>query len=287
MGSQADLHLHSTFSDGKLTPTQLIELAYRRGVRVLSLSDHDVTDGLPEAFRAAEHCPGLILIPGIEMSTDLPANEVHILGHFIDWQNATFQERLVQLRDSRLLRAEKMVQKLSELNKPVAWERVQEIAGEGAVGRPHIALALVEAGHVTTVNEAFDLYLSRTGPAYVDREKLTPVEVVRLLVEVGGLPTLAHPRDLEELDELLVELREAGLVGMEVYYQDYDPETIERLRAMADKFDLLPLGGSDYHGWGGPQQREPGDIPLPAEPVQRLLTLAEERDAFKRAYRSG
>ncbi len=283
MPSRADLHSHSTFSDGVLTPTQLVDLAYRRGVRVLSLTDHDVTDGLPEAFRAAARYPDMTLIPGIEMSTDIPGNEVHVLGHFIDWQDQSFQRQLVRLQESRVSRAERIVEKLGALGKPVSWQRVREIAGEGAVGRPHIALALVEAGHVAAVNEAFDLYISRNGPAYVERERLTPQQVVEMLLDVGGLCTLAHPRDLDNLDDLLTELKQAGLTGMEVYYQDYTPEEVERLRVAAGKFGLLPLGGSDYHGFGGPQQREPGDIPLPDEPVKRLLALAEERGALQRA----
>jgi predicted metal-dependent phosphoesterase TrpH len=282
MGSRADLHTHSTFSDGVLTPRELVELAYRRGVRVMALTDHDTTQGLPEAFAAAGRHPDFTLIPGIEMSTDVPGNEVHILGHFIDWQDADFERRLVALRESRLGRAKKMVERMAALGKPVAWDRVQAFAREGAVGRPHIARALVEAGHVSTVNEAFDRYLSRTGPAYVERERLTPVEVVDTLIAVHGLPTLAHPRQLEDLEELLGELKAAGLVGMEVYYQDYTPEEVKRLGVLAEKFGLLPLGGSDYHGLGGPQQREPGDIPLPDEPVDRLLALARERGAPER-----
>src|SRR3989337_349653 len=153
MSSHADLQTHSTFADGLLTPTQLIDLAYRRGVRVMALTDHDTTEGLPEALTAAAGHPDLTLIPGIEMSTDIPGNEVHILGHFIDWDDQAFQEGLAHLRESRLRRARKMVEKLRQLGKPVAWERVQEIASEGAVGRPHIARALVEAGHVSSVNE--------------------------------------------------------------------------------------------------------------------------------------
>jgi predicted metal-dependent phosphoesterase TrpH len=170
-----------------------------------------------------------------------------------------------------------MVEKMAELGKPVAWESVQSFAGEGAVGRPHIARALVEAGHVSSVNEAFDLYLSRNGPAYVERERLTPIEVVEMLTAARGLPTLAHPRELDNLEDLLAKLKSAGLVGMEVYYQDYSADDVERLRVLAERFGLLPLGGSDYHGLGGTQQREPGDIPLPDEPVARLLTLARER----------
>ncbi len=278
MPSRADLHTHSAYSDGVLTPRQLVDYAYSRGVRILALTDHDITDGIPEALEAARAYPDLLLIPGIEMSTDVPGNEVHILGYFIDWQDADFQEVLARLRDSRVDRARRMVEKLARLGAPVSWERVLELAGEGAVGRPHIAQALVEAGHVSSVNEAFERFLGRNAPAYVEREKMTPPEVVELLGRVGGLAVLAHPRELEpDLDRLLPELRAAGLVGMEVYYQDYTPEEIERLLDWARRFDLLPLGGSDYHGLGGPQQREPGDIPLPDEPVQRLLELATVR----------
>jgi predicted metal-dependent phosphoesterase TrpH len=286
MGSPADLHGHSTISDGRLTPTQLIDLAHKNGVRIYALTDHDTVDGLAEAFEAASRYPDFTLIPGIEMSTDVPGNEVHILGHFIDWQNEDFRKKLAHLQESRLGRARKMVERLAELGNPVAWERVEHFAGEGSVGRPHIALALVEAGHVASVNEAFDRFLSRTGPAYVDRERLDPDDVVRLILGVGGLATLAHPRELNangSLDSLLAKLKAAGLTGMEVYYQDYGPDEVEMFRKMADRFGLLPLGGSDYHGLGNPQQREPGDIPLPMEPVQRLLDLARQRGSLGRA----
>ncbi len=283
MASRGDLHTHSTLSDGVLTPSQLVDLAYRNGVRVMALTDHDVTDGLPEAFQAARRYPDFTLIPGIEMSTDVPGAEVHILGLFIDWQNERFQRQLAHLRDSRLSRARRMVEKLNQLGKPLSWESVEAMAGDGAIGRPHIARAMVQAGHISSVNEAFDLYLSRNGPAYVERERMTPQEVVQLLVAVGGLCTLAHPRDLDALEDLLTDLKAVGLIGMEVYYQDYSPHEVQRLLAIARKFDLLPLGGSDYHGLGGPQQREPGDIPLPEGPVEQLLALAQARGAPDRA----
>ena len=286
MGSLADLHCHSTFSDGRLTPTELIDLAYRNGVRTLSLTDHDIVDGLPEAFEAAERYADFTLIPGIEMSTDVPGNEVHILGHFIDWHDAAFLDGLRRLQESRLNRAHLMVEKLVSLGKPISWGRVEFFAGEGAVGRPHIALALVEAGHVHSVNEAFDHYLSRNGPAYVPRDRLRPEEVISLLLGVGGIATLAHPRELlaaGDLANLLEALKAAGLTGIETYYQDYHPEEVENFRDLASRYDLIPLGGSDYHGLGGPQQREPGDIPLPIEPVEKLFALAEQRGALERA----
>ncbi|MEE8369957.1 MAG: PHP domain-containing protein [Dehalococcoidia bacterium] len=283
MPSGADLHTHSSFSDGLLTPTELVDLAYGNGVRILALTDHDITDGLPEAFQAASRYPDLTLIPGIEMSTDVPGNEVHIVGLFIDWKDAAFQAKLTELRESRLNRAQKMVERLEQLGKPVAWEQVEKLAGQGTVGRPHIARALIEAGHVESVSEAFNLYLSRTGPAYVERERLSPGQVVELMLKVGGLCTLAHPRELDLQNGLLADLKAAGLIGMEVYYQDYEPDEIERLRALAEKFSILPLGGSDYHGMGGPQQREPGNIPLPMEPVEQLFALAKERGTLQRA----
>lgn len=286
MGSLADLHTHSTVSDGRLTPTELIDLAYRNGVRIISLTDHDIVDGLPEAFAAAARYPDLTLIPGIEMSTDVPGGEVHILGHFIDWQDPSFQARLAHLQESRLGRARKMVDRLRELGKPVAWERVEAFAGEGAVGRPHIALAMVEAGHVATVSEAFDLYLSRTGPAYVEREHLTTAEVIGLIGSVGGFATLAHPMEgnqPQDVEGLVSDLATQGLTGLEVYYQDYAQDTIQWLLGIAGKYGLIPLGGSDFHGLGGSRQREPGDIPLIMEPVERLLDLAKSTSVLTRA----
>ncbi len=286
MGSLADFHTHSTVSDGRLTPSELVGLAYRNGVRIMSLTDHDIVDGLPEAFNAAARYADFTLVPGIEMSTDVEGGEVHILGHFIDWQDNAFRRRLSELQESRLGRARKMTERLRELGRPVEWERVESFAGEGAVGRPHIALALVEAGHVATVNEAFDRFLSRTGPAYVGREKLTPQQVIEIISGVGGFATLAHPREFgapEGFLPLLEELARDGLTGMEVYYQDYAPEDVESLRRIADSLGLIPLGGSDYHGLGGPRQREPGDIPLIMEPVERLLDLAKGRGVLQRA----
>ncbi|HUF54392.1 MAG TPA: PHP domain-containing protein [Dehalococcoidia bacterium] len=285
MRSVGDFHLHSTISDGRLTPTQVVDLAYKNGVRVMSLTDHDIVDGLPEAFAAADKYPDLTLIPGIEMSTDVPGNEVHILGHFIDWKNEEFRGKLAKLQESRLGRARRMVDRLVELGKPIEWERVQSFA-EGAVGRPHVALALVEAGHVSSVNEAFDLYISRNGPAYVERERLEPEEVVAMIKGVDGIATLAHPRELNaagSLEALLERLCAAGLSGMETYYQDYNQDEVEHFRTMCERFGLIPMGGSDYHGLGNPQQRDPGDIPLPVEPIKRFLALAEERGCIKHA----
>ena len=277
MASRADLHTHSTYSDGRLTPTELIERAASKGLEVLALTDHDCIDGTAEAQEAAQRYPQLLFIPGVELSTDVPHDEVHVLGYFLDWRNQRFQDRLARLRRSRLERGQKMLAKLKRLGIDVPWQRVKEIAGDGAVGRPHIALAMLEAGHISSLEEAFERYLGRNGPAYVEREKIAPTEAVELLTSASGLPVLAHPRDLQNLESLVVELKEAALIGIEVYYQDYDQQTIERLLAVARQHDLLPLGGSDFHGIGGAHERDLGDIPLPFEPVQQLVALARQR----------
>jgi predicted metal-dependent phosphoesterase TrpH len=277
MASRADLHIHSTYSDGRLTPTELIERAASKGLEVLALTDHDCTDGIAEAQDAAQRYPRLLFIPGVELSTDAPQEEVHVLGYFLDWQDPRFQARLDRLRRSRLERGQKMLAKLKDLGIDVSWQRVNEIAGDGAVGRPHIALAMLEAGHIPSLEEAFERYLGRNGPAYVEREKITPAEAVQLLTDASGLPVLAHPRDLQNLESLLVELKEASLIGIEVYYQDYDQQAIERLLAVARQHALLPLGGSDFHGIGGAHERDLGDIPLPFQPVEQLIALARQR----------
>jgi predicted metal-dependent phosphoesterase TrpH len=168
--SRVDLHLHTTVSDGRLTPRELLRRAHANGVRVLAVTDHDNTDGLPDAQDEAAAL-GLELIPGIELSTDLGSIGVHVLGYFLRWEDPSLQARLAPMRDDRLWRAQRMVERLGALGYPIAWERVLEIAGEGVVGRPHIAQALLEAGHVQTMAEAFDRFIGRNGPAYVERVK--------------------------------------------------------------------------------------------------------------------
>ena len=280
MTSGGDFHCHSTCSDGRLTPTELVDLAASRGVRIMALTDHDSLEGIAEARQAAARHPGFHLIPGVEMSTDIPNAEVHVLGYFLDPSDHEFQDILTRMRDTRLGRAQGMVDKLRAMGFDITWERVRAIAGDGAVGRPHIAQALLEKEYISTIAEAFDLYIGRTGPAYVERPKLTPAETVATLARRRAMPVLAHPRDMEELEALLPELRGAGLVGMEVYYQDYDDETIRRLLGVARRFGLLPLGGSDYHGLGGEHERLPGDIPLPDDAIDAFLALAQETTSF-------
>ena len=172
--AEVDLHLHTTYSDGRLTPTRLVDLVAQRGLRVVAITDHDSTEGLGEALEAAEKYPDITIIPGIELSTDIPGNEIHVLGYFINYEDAGFQETLSEFREGRLDRARRMVRNLEGLGVSIDWERVLEISDGGAVGRPHIAQAMVERGYITYPQEAFDKYIGRNGPAYAERPKLAP-----------------------------------------------------------------------------------------------------------------
>jgi predicted metal-dependent phosphoesterase TrpH len=278
MPSKGDFHTHSTASDGVLTPTQLVDLAYSQGVRYHALTDHDSTEGIAEARAAAAKYDGYMLIPGVEMGTDIEGAEVHMLGLFLSPDDPELQSILARLREGRLGRGRGIVEKLRAMGIMIEWERVQEIAGDASVGRPHIAQALVEKGYVTKVADAFDKWIGRNGPAYVEREKMTPAEAVRCIIERGGLACWAHPADLglpfEGLEPILRELKDAGMQAMEVFYKDYPPEKVEALRKLAETYDLLPLGGSDYHGIFGNTEPLPGNIPLPDSSIERLLELA-------------
>ena len=272
-----DLHLHTTASDGRLTPAELVARAAQVGLSVIGITDHDSTDGVAEALAAAKDFPGLRIIPGVELSTDVPRGEVHILGYYVDYKNESFQERLRGLRQSREGRAQQMVKKLADLGMPLSWERVLELSGDGAVGRPHIAMALLERGYISSLPEAFDKYIGRNSPAYAEREKMTPTEAVQLVARLNGLPVLAHPGEIENREVLIEELKTAGLVGMEVYYDGYPAPLIEELLSVAQRHGLVATGGSDYHGLDSPQDTEIGSVFVPDAAAAALFSLAQSR----------
>ena len=274
MSATVDLHLHTLASDGRLSPTELVNLAASQGLKVVAVSDHDTTEGLAEAYRAAEQFPDLQIIPAIELSTDIPGDEIHMLGYFLQYEDDEFQVILRRFRAGRLERGRLMVEKLATLGLPVEWERVQEIAGDGSVGRPHIALAMVEKGYFKEPKEAFYDYLGRNGQAYVERKKMTPAEGAEMLARVGGSAVLAHPANLVDLDAKVAELKEAGLVGMEVHYAQYSPDTVDYLLSIARNHDLIPCGGSDYHGLGNSGEPLPGTLGPPMESVERLAEVS-------------
>jgi predicted metal-dependent phosphoesterase TrpH len=272
--SIGDFHMHSTRSDGRLSPTDLVNLAASRGVRVMALSDHDTVDGLEEARTAASKHPGFTLIPAVELSCDVPGTEVHMLGLFIDPEDPELNSRLNAFRRGRIERAERMVDALTRLGAPIEWQRVQEIAGEASIGRPHVAQALLEAGHVKTFDEAFERFLGRNGPAYFERQKLTPPDAIAMIRAAGGLPIFAHPSFTADYASVATELAGQDLFGMEVYYKAYTPELVEELRALAERLGLFALGGSDFHGIDRKDERQPGEIPLPDHVVDAFLQAA-------------
>ena len=274
MPATIDLHLHTLASDGRLSPTELIQLVAKQGLETISITDHDSTEGLAEAYEAAKEFPYMRIIPGIEMSADIPGDEVHVLGYFLDYHDVEFQETLTELRRGRVGRAQVIVEKLVALGKPVEWERVLHFAGDGTVGRPHIALAMVEAGYFKEPKEAFEEYLGNDGLAYYDRPKLNPTESVAMIRKVGGVPVLAHPTFMNDMEAGIASLKKEGLVGMEVYYAQYDDDTVRHLARLAREYDLIPCGGSDYHGLGNTGEPLPGTLGPPEEPVKLLEDAA-------------
>jgi 3',5'-nucleoside bisphosphate phosphatase len=275
--SSIDLHTHSTASDGIYSPTELLHRAKEIGIRILALTDHDSTGGLEEAAQVAAQLD-IDFIPGIEINTDVQGGEVHVLGYFPEYHRPAFQSVLKVLRDARERRGQRMVELLNEQGVNIQWERVREIA-QGAVGRPHVAKALLEAGYVQTIGEAFDKYIGKGCYAYVPRYRLTPEDAVYLIASANGLPVIAHPADLPGIDELrdwLPGLCEAGMVGLETYYGPYTTEQEHVLRALADEYHLIPTGGTDFHG-PGIHPTPLGGRPVPYEAVERLKAEAEKR----------
>ena len=255
--SRVDLHCHTTASDGGLGPKELVARAASLGIEVLAITDHDTTEGVPEALEEAQR-QGIVVVPGVEISAVSTREEIHLLGYFVDPQHKELQELLARARDARRVRAQKMLKRLAELGLPVEWDRLVAISGgSGSIGRPHVATTLLEAGHGSSYDEAFNLWIGRDGPAYVERYKLSPKEAVSLLRSGGGLPVLAHPyiygrhgeRRLGlDLKHWLPQLREAGLEGIEVYYPNYPATARRQLLALAVEHGLVVTGGSDFHG---------------------------------------
>ncbi|OAI43218.1 hypothetical protein AYO38_10920 [bacterium SCGC AG-212-C10] len=283
-----DFHLHSNASDGVHTPSWVMETAHANGVHTLSLTDHDTTDGYAEAQAAAERL-GLRLIPGIELSADLELKalgvkaDIHLLGFGIDITRPELQRQLRAYREGRIERVHKTVAILADQGAVISVERVFEIAGEASVGRPHVARALVEAGHVASVQEAFDRWLGNNKVADVQREKLEPKDAIRMVHEAGGVVFAAHPVFITEkyepvLDEL-ASWGEDAIDGIETYYKHYDAQSVAYHRHIADRLGLATSGGNAYHGLGNPDDRAIGDVPFPDHEVERFVAYLEAKGA--------
>ena len=275
--SKVDLHIHSTASDGRLSPAEVVHKAAELGLTIIALTDHDTVDGVAPALAAAEAYPHLKIIPAVEISTDMPTDEVHVLGYFVEHTDRELRATLERMRHSRQHRAQRMIAKLDNLGMPLDWQRVQEIAGSGSVGRPHLAQAMLEKGYIASFREAFTKYIGRGGPAYVVRDKMTPQEAVRLILRSKGLPVLAHPLTISRPEEMIVELKAAGLVGIEAYYDSYTADEVERLLGLASRYSLIASGGSDYHGLDASIETMMGGAEVPMAAAEQLIARAEQR----------
>jgi len=275
--SRIDLHIHTTASDGTFTPGEIIRLAAGRGMEYVAVTDHDTVGGVAEAMTAAAKFPGLTCLPGLEINTDVESGEAHVLGYFLDYYDPGLNVRLERLRDSRVGRAQRIIEKLAALDIDIAWERVKELAGSGSIGRPHIAQALLEKDYIQTFNEAFDRYIGHGGAAYVARAKISPVEAVTIITAARGLPVLAHPFTVGDAAAMVKELVPAGLCGLEVYYGGYSADQVATLRRLCREYGLIATGGSDYHGIASRREPEIGDVDVPPSVIEGLFNLARER----------
>ena len=264
-----DLHVHSNRSDGTLTPAQLVDYAAQKGLDAFALTDHDTVEGLDEAIQYAEKLKSgerpdgtaarervPLVIPGIEFSTEYQGRDIHVLGLYIDYHDAAFAAQLRAFVDSRITRNRKMCALLQEAGIPVTYEKLLEEFPDAVITRAHYAQYLFAHGYVKSLPEAFDRYLGDHCPCFVPREKVTPDQAVRLILSVGGIPILAHPilyhMSDQKLEELTAQLKEAGLMGIEVIYSTYNAAEERRMRALASKYGLLISGGSDFHGAAKP-----------------------------------
>ncbi len=241
----ADLHLHTNFSDGTFSPERVVMEASHLGLSAIAITDHDILDGIEPALSAGEQY-GVEVIPGVELSSESDGAEVHILGYYMDWQNQQFCQRLQEFRESRRIRAMKMVDKLNQLGLDMEYDDVLERADLIAIGRPHVANALVKRGYVATASEAFYRFLGDNGPAYVPKYKLAPAEAIAMILDVGGVPIIAHPGMIHQ--SLVPELASLGLMGVEAFHPSHSVQISDYYCDLAEKHNLLITGGSDCHG---------------------------------------
>ncbi|WP_035295742.1 PHP domain-containing protein [Brevibacillus thermoruber] len=276
---QADLHTHTRASDGTCEPAENVRLAAEAGLAAVAITDHDTVAGIPAALEAAAGL-NLEVIPGVEISSAANGQDIHVLGYFVPYDDAAFQEKLRGLRETRHERNKLMIARLRELGIPITLESVyRRKKGEDKnIGRPHIAEELMELGVVGSIDEAFAKYLGREGAAYVNPPRISPQEAITLIQEAGGAAVLAHP-GLYDDDELVRELIAFGLDGIEVWHPDNDAADRERYRTWAEEHGLVMTGGSDFHGWRGeePFHAMLGTHTAPLSAVERLREIAAKR----------
>ena len=268
----ADLHIHTTASDGTATPNEIVKKALNIGLQAIAISDHDTLEGVSQAQVSASSFK-LEVLSGVEISTYFNGHEVHLLGYLINPEHDEFVTKLRELQGDRLERIKKVVAKLEELKVFISLERVLELSAGGSIGRPHVAQALVERGYVKTLQEAFSIYIGQNKPAFIPREKLTPIDAIRLVRKARGVPVLAHP-GMSKIDNYLPELIDAGLKGLEVWHRKHNSLLTEHYFKLTQKHKLIPTGGSDYHGVQHDTCNVLGSAVAPYESVRLLKEVA-------------
>ena len=246
-----DLHVHSTKSDGSYTPSELVTYALEKGLTAFALTDHDTTDGIDEALKAAEGKP-IEVIPGIEFSSEYEGKDIHIVGLYIDYQSDFFKRRLVNFVNGRIIRNKEMCRRLTEHGMPVTYEELTSEFPDSVITRSHYAKYLLNHGYTKSLKEAFDRYIGDNCPCFVPRKKITPMRAVEIILKAGGIPILAHPilyhMSDARLEKLVATLKDMGLLGIEAVYSTYSPSEERQMRTLAAKYDLCISGGSDFHG---------------------------------------
>jgi len=278
-----DLHAHTTASDGDLSPTQLVWWAKAIGLSVLAITDHDTTNGITEAVLAGQKY-GVEVVPGIELSADIdvPKGQCHLLGYFFDPKHAGLNARLAEVRENRNKRNAKIAAKIQAHGWNVTLEEIEAVSGGEVVARPHIARVLVERGFVSSMAEAFETYLGKGGLFYVERDRLSQEEAIRLIHDAGGVCILAHPNNLNcdsaETENHIRQLQSYGLDGIEARYNRHTPEDTARYLALAERLGLLTTGGSDFHGQSVKEAvylgHVEGDLPAPNSLLEALRCAA-------------
>lgn len=250
-----DLHTHTTFSDGTLTPSELIKYAKQKNIKAIAITDHDNFDGVEEAIKAGKN-ENIEVISGIEMSTDYNSKEIHIVGIFIDIKNKDFNNALKLLKEKRKKRNLLAIEKLNNLNIDITYEELEKISSNKIITRAHFAKVLMQKGYISSVKECFNKYMGENKPAYVKREVISPEETISLIKNAGGIAILAHPLlynfPKEELSKMLVYLKSIGITGMECLYSTHSKEDTEYLTNLAKELNLKISGGSDFHGENKP-----------------------------------
>jgi predicted metal-dependent phosphoesterase TrpH len=265
---RADLHLHTRYSDGVLTPFELVGRAKKVGLDAIGITDHDNVDGVAEAIDAGSQL-GVEVIPGVELGATVDGREIHLLGFFIDTDHPTLTEFLRFLREERVRRAERIVDKLRALGVLVTMEKVLEIAGEGSVGRPHIANAVVEEGFMSSYHDVFSKYIGNSGPAFVQKVHCGIEEALSIVGEAGGLSFLAHPGNVIP-EQTVLKLIKAGLDGIEVVHPSHSPDKVAHYRGVAHQYYLLESGGSDFHGGRRNDDAALGNFTIPLSTLNAM-----------------